>query len=233
MEQPVSELRKKPHTHIQPRRPVLLTMQYPQYVEYLIEYAVNAEIILCCRIDISVNGIQISEDFRLTPAQITAIWQEKPKTTTINIELPEHLTGSEINTIETKVGINGLYINSLEADSLLSSMETRRFLSQENKTPFREDAISNAVINHILPALFPNKALSLSTTEINQLKFKCFEELKPTLEKDGHVISYKKIGKKDTFFIVIKQQGNSPSIRTTFEAFRKRFDALFKIYLNG
>jgi hypothetical protein len=222
----ISKDKKKPYLLFGKYVPVLLTAKYPEYYEQLIEYALNRQITLCCRTDIlSANDIKISEDFQLSPAQITQVFQEKPKPVALDLQLPEHLiTPEQPKTIKTKVAINGLYINSIEADYLVTLIEEKLSKIQKNKPSFRQDAISKAVINHILPILFPDKILLLPEQEKNQLKFKCFEMLKPTLEKDGYTVSYKKMGCKDTCFIQF--QGK----HITFEAFRKRFDRLFAAY---
>jgi hypothetical protein len=228
----ISKEKKKPYLLLGKYAPVLLTAKYPEYYEQLIEYALNRQITLCCRTDIlSANDIRISEDFQLSPAQIIQILQEKPKPVTLHFHLPEHLiTTEQLKTIETKVAINGLFINSIEADNLVPLIEEKLSKIQENKSSIRQDIISNAVIDCILPALFPNKTLNLSANEKNKLKFKCFEMLKSTLEKGGYKIIYKKMGKKDASYIQV-QEKDGTFIRTTFEAFRKRFDGIFKSYL--
>jgi hypothetical protein len=179
---------------------------------------------MCCRIDIVVNGIKISEDFRLSPAQIIKVWQEKPKAIVLEIELPEHLATDQIKNIESEVSIHGLFINSLDVDYLIEN----KLLKIESS--FRQDIISDAIINHILPLLFPDKNLHLLDYEKNNLKFQCFEKLKPTLEKDGCILSYKSMRNKDSSYLIGKTQCEVP-IKITFEAFRKRFDGLFKYYI--
>ncbi len=92
---------------------------------------------------------------------------------------------------------------------------------QENTTGYRQDAISSAVIKDILPILFPNKTVSLSNKEKNKLKFKCFEQIKSILENNGCKIIYKRMPRKDDSYIQVQDKSGT-SIRTTFEAFRKR-----------
>ncbi len=92
----------------------MLTAKYPEYYEQLIEYGLNRQITLCCRTNIlSANDIKISEDFQLSPAQITQVFQEKPKPVTLHFKLPEHLMKPRYKNIKVNVGINGLYINSI------------------------------------------------------------------------------------------------------------------------
>jgi hypothetical protein len=77
----VSQLRKKPHTQNQvARHPVLLTLKYDsEQVKLLIQFGIDAGIRICARVDIvTPNGLNVSEDFSLSPGQITEVWQNKP-----------------------------------------------------------------------------------------------------------------------------------------------------------
>jgi hypothetical protein len=120
----ISKEKKKSYLLFDKYDPVLLTTQYPEYYEKLIEFALNRQITLCCRADIiSANGISISEDFPLSPAQIIEILQEKFNVVTIKIILPEHLAKSNNKKLLTvKVGVNGLFVNKTEIDNILNNI---------------------------------------------------------------------------------------------------------------
>jgi hypothetical protein len=141
----ISKEKKEPHLFFNSYVPVLLTAKYAEYLDQLIDYALNRHIIICCRADIiSANGIRISEDFPLSPAQITQIIQNNPIAMSIKITLPDHLAiSNNKKSLKMKVGINGLYVNSVEADDALHLWLTpnsaKKLVTEEDKKKiFRE-----------------------------------------------------------------------------------------------
>lgn len=130
MEQSISKLRKKSHTKKLTTHPVLLTLEYKaKQIKLLIQSALDCQIGICTRVDIvSPNGINTSADFRLTSEQIKLVWQAKPQAVTLYLQPPEHLKRHLPAIFEAIVSINGLFIDKINADSILH-------VAQANFTP--------------------------------------------------------------------------------------------------
>jgi len=140
MSSTISELRKKSHTQSQDPLPVFLTIEYKiNQVKKLIKLALNSHIRICTRVDItSPNGFETSVDFRLTPGQVKQVWQSKPRIVTLHLIPPEHLKKHLPETFTVKVGVNGLLINKIEADFILSSIEKDTPISDKNRKSEKE-----------------------------------------------------------------------------------------------
>jgi len=246
------EVKKTERVHFRKFQSVLLTEEYDsEEVKSLVLKSLDFGIALCVRIDaISPNNITTALDVRLTPGQLRLIWQEKPKPVLIRLDLPDN------QSIQSYVGINGLLVDKVQADCYFELIKTNKLESQasenilleeqstqgdaismhphvrQSNAKYREDAISDAVIKSILPELLPDKSSRLSAKKINQLKSKCFEKLKESLEKDGaKFVIYKKMNKNDDSFIQGKDKDET-AIHTTYCAFRKRFSGLLNSYLD-
>lgn len=165
----VSQLRNNSHTQNQAaRHPVLLTLKYDsEQIKLLIQLGIDAGIRICARVDIvTPNGLNVSEDFSLSPGQITEVWQNRPNVIQIYLKPPQNLVQHLPEVIVANIGIEGLLIDKISADYYLSLNQEKpnpETVNQDEPSPkklnFREDAISNAVLKHILPQILPDKYL--------------------------------------------------------------------------
>jgi hypothetical protein len=109
----VTQLRNNLHTQSQARFPVLLTLKYDaEQIKLLIQFGIDAGIRICTRIDIvTPNGLNVSEDFSLSPGQIREVWQNRPNVIQIHLKPPKNLAKHFPKVIVANVGIEGLLID--------------------------------------------------------------------------------------------------------------------------
>lgn len=120
----VSILRTQKHTQSLIRDPVLLTMFYSiKEVALLIQLALDQGIRLCTRIDIKTpNGLQTSEDFALSSEQIRQVWQVRPSSIELTFTVPPDWPCDLQSPVLSKVGIDGLLIDKVEAEAYLCTL---------------------------------------------------------------------------------------------------------------
>lgn len=120
-------------------------------------------------------------------------------------------------------------LNSLEEFSHLV-MNPCYIPTQTRSESYKGDAINIAVIQHILPQLFPNKNQPLSKT--NGLAWDCFDTLLDILNNNGaNVIIHRKRNKKECQIEGIGSQNEA--IKIDFDTFRHRFEKLFYAYVKN
>ena len=231
----VSQLRKKPHTQGQATHPVLLTLKYDiEQIKRLIQLGIDAGIRICTRVDIvTPNGLSVSEDFSLSPEQIKNVWQIRPKIIPLYLKPPENLTEHLSEVIVADVGIEGLLIDKISADYYLSITQEKpnseyvdQVKSPKKKLNFREDAISFALLKHILPQLLPNKSGKLT----NIMQWDCFLQLEESLKKDGgtNIITIREGNKEQSTISGI--DCDKEEIYTTYKALKERLKNLVPYY---
>lgn len=230
----VSQLRKKTHTQNQAPHPVLMTLKYDiEQVKLLIQLSIDAGIRICTRVDIiTPNGLFLSEDFTLTPAQIREVWQKRPEIIQLNLKPPENLTKYLSKTFIVDVNLDGLLIDQVNADYYLARKEKisgSEDITQDNnkeKQSFFQDAISNAVLTRILPQILPDSSQEFT----KPMRWKCFLLLKEALIQDGATkinIDIQSNKEHSTISGIDCHQGD---IFTTYKAFRERLKNLVKVY---
>lgn len=152
---------------------------------------------------------------------------EKLKFKTIDIKSEKN---GHMNILQASESIEDVYMTNDEVERL-EKLIHGTLLRKKSSNKYREDAISRATINTILPELLVDKKKDMTDIQLNQLKFSSFEKLKSALEKDGcKNITYQKDKKKDNSRIEGKEKDGT-TFHTTYEAYRKRFDALLGSYI--
>lgn len=123
------------------------------------------------------------------------------------------------------------------AITLLGSLDEFSYLvsshcyihTQNGIGSYKGDAINIAVIQYILPRLFPNKNQPLS--KMSDLAWNCFDVLPEALNNNGaNVVMHRERNKKECHLEGAGRQNET--IKIDFDAFRHRFPKLFNAYLN-
>lgn len=111
----------------------------------------------------------------------------------------------------------------------------------ETFTPkYREDTISDAVINNILPKVLPKKIFNLSEKRnVNLLAFKCFCELEDALKSKGYEVTFVQESNKEKSEITFSNPENELNFKDddgkplTHKAFKVSFPKILGRYLTS
>ncbi|EKD70240.1 MAG: hypothetical protein ACD_46C00589G0003 [uncultured bacterium] len=201
-----------------------LTKTYTsEHVEYLLDQAEKIEDIFFIQINISMsNGTIVPELISLYPIEIENIREDMiyGSCTAIIIDSTKKAV---------LVDLNSLFIKKHKASKLLCgyySIRNKLNTKQSEKAPYHNDAISDAVINYILPEILSDKNSDLSNPE----KFDCFLMLKSVLPKIGaRKINLIKAKNKDESTISFTDK-HEEQVNTNFKAFRGRISNLVAEY---
>lgn len=160
----------------------------------------------------------------LPPSVIKSLLQNNDKYCML-IHAPDDPKKSEVS--QADVAVTAL--DPMTREQSINNMSAQSEITEQgNPKKFRQDPIAQAVIEIILPELLPDKNAPTSTGALNKLKRATFEQIKSALEKKGEMrVTYKAMNKFDSSYLCVN------NTRTTYGAFRKRFDNLLDVYLNN
>lgn len=185
--------------------------------------------------------------YNLSPELIASVLYTNPyfskylfTNTTSNKKINNEFSSNDTNILNldiSQTNITNVTSITILKESIISSQhneDTNYKSNIQDVAPAKNcriDAISEAIVNHVLPELLPEKVHPTNKKDINQLSFRSFELLEQALIKIGATsIKQEMSRKKEDSYIQAIDKSHEP-IRTTYGAFRKRFRTFLNTYL--